>query len=195
MWWRIRYAIYLWKPHQTASESTSVPGSFQTPHTMQLLAIIVNHPWKVFKGILTGPPFDWWQKAWLPLVSLNKYSGSHHCSKDVWMCSIPAVWCRLLWDAALTLKSQNIAPKPIFAYLGRVSLAQGKSTGTPGTPGVLHAFAMRHVFFPGFPIDFSLPAGHGPWPAQVFRCCNTCVMDGKTFFEPLSKWDSTSGTS
>lgn len=37
---------------------------------------------------------------------------------DVWMCSIPAVWCRLLWDAALTLKSQNIAPKPIFAYLG-----------------------------------------------------------------------------
>eukprot|EP00434_Breviolum_minutum_P029710 symbB.v1.2.026265.t1/scaffold2611.1/size89775/9 len=37
---------------------------------------------------------------------------------DVWMCSIPAVWCRLLWDAAMSLKSQNVPPKAIFAYLG-----------------------------------------------------------------------------
>ena len=34
------------------------------------------------------------------------------------MCSIPAVWCRLLWDASLALRSAGAAPKPIFAYLG-----------------------------------------------------------------------------
>ena len=94
------------------------------------------------------------------LIFLKNFPGSHQCSKDVWMCSIPAVWCRLLWDAALTLKSQKIAPKPIFAYLGRVSLVwfHGKSAGTPG---VLHTFAMNSW---GFPIDFWFKqtlAGHG----------------------------------
>lgn len=38
------------------------------------------------------------------------------------MCSIPAVWCRLLWDAAMALKLQNVPPKAIFAYLGGVLL-------------------------------------------------------------------------
>ncbi|CAE7514041.1 RPL37A [Symbiodinium natans] len=33
---------------------------------------------------------------------------------DVWMCSIPAVWCRLLWDAA----QWSRARPAIFAYLG-----------------------------------------------------------------------------
>lgn len=36
---------------------------------------------------------------------------------DVWMCSIPAVWCRLLGDAAQAAGSPQ-PHKPIFAYLG-----------------------------------------------------------------------------
>lgn len=36
---------------------------------------------------------------------------------DVWMCSIPAVWCRLLFDAARSPGAPQ-PTKPIFAYLG-----------------------------------------------------------------------------
>ena len=39
-------------------------------------------------------------------------------SKDVWMCSIPAVWCWLLWDAAKARHPIHGAHPPIFAYLG-----------------------------------------------------------------------------
>ncbi|CAE7301556.1 unnamed protein product [Symbiodinium sp. CCMP2456] len=37
---------------------------------------------------------------------------------DVWMCSIPAVWCWLLWDAAKAHHRLHGAHPPIFAYLG-----------------------------------------------------------------------------
>eukprot|EP00439_Symbiodinium_sp_Y106_P036533 s2264_g4.t1 len=37
---------------------------------------------------------------------------------DVWMCSIPAVWCWLLWDAAQAHPDALGRTTPIFAYLG-----------------------------------------------------------------------------
>ena len=47
------------------------------------------------------------------------------------MCSIPAVWCRLLWDASLALRSAGVAPKPIFAYLGLGAAVVAALAGLP----------------------------------------------------------------
>ncbi|CAJ1351401.1 unnamed protein product, partial [Effrenium voratum] len=54
---------------------------------------------------------------------------------DVWMCSIPAVWCRLLWDAMS--KFTESPPKPIFAYLGLPIL---QYVSRPEREDFLHAF-------------------------------------------------------
>ena len=49
--------------------------------------------------------------------------GGCYSAKDVWMCSIPAVWCWLLWDAAKARHRAHTGDtgaqqKAIFAYLG-----------------------------------------------------------------------------